>query len=443
MVVSSIITKMLEKLYPRKNHRILMVSLESAGKTTILYALKLGECIQTIPTLGFNVETVEYKNTSYTMWDVGGCDKIRPLWRHYYQNTKAVIFVVDSNDRDRVDTASEELNRLLNEHEIRDAVLLVFANKQDLPNAMSAAEITDKLGLKSLRARPWHLQLCSATTVGGGDARLKADGLYEGLQWIHTQLEHLPVPPPTSSAPAGTSSPNAADSPSAPAPLPAAPPDPSALAPKPTESDEERLEATLLEWLAREDATDDAFLAAFADYSLDYWDHYTHLRIAWLLLKQHGRREGMRRIFEGIRAFIDNSPRTKRSRGTTFHETMTYFWTHMVHYAIEAMANPTVDFKTFLLLNPQLCNGGMFLHYYSKKLMLLDPSARTQVIAIDCHLISTDCTALKKLMLLAHAVGSCCWTRVLVLRWYSRTFGRSPRCSAPCTTSWLVPPRTM
>jgi ADP-ribosylation factor protein 1/Arf/Sar family protein len=67
------------------------------------------------------------------VWDVGGQDKIRPLWRHYFQNTQGIIFVVDSNDRDRVPEAREELQRMLNEDELRDALLLVFANKQDLP----------------------------------------------------------------------------------------------------------------------------------------------------------------------------------------------------------------------------------------------------------------------------------------------------------------------
>merc|ERR1712146_861464 len=87
------------------------------------------------------------------MGDVGGQDKIRPLWRHYYQNTQGLIFVVDSNDRDRVDDAKEELHRMLNEDELRDAVVLVFANKQDLPQAMPAAEVTDKLGLQQMRNR--------------------------------------------------------------------------------------------------------------------------------------------------------------------------------------------------------------------------------------------------------------------------------------------------
>ena len=91
-----------------------------------------------------------------------------------------IIFVVDSNDRDRIGEARDELQRMLNEDELRDAVLLVFANKQDLPNAMSAAEITDKLGLHSLRQRNWYMQATCATS---------GDGLYEGLEWLSTQLK--------------------------------------------------------------------------------------------------------------------------------------------------------------------------------------------------------------------------------------------------------------
>uniref|UniRef100_A0A8C6P8M0 ADP ribosylation factor 5 n=1 Tax=Nothobranchius furzeri TaxID=105023 RepID=A0A8C6P8M0_NOTFU len=96
------ISSLFSKLFGKKQMRILMVGLDAAGKTTILYKLKLGEIVTTIPTIGFNVETVEYKNICFTVWDVGGQDKIRPLWRHYFQNTQGLIFVVDSNDRERV-----------------------------------------------------------------------------------------------------------------------------------------------------------------------------------------------------------------------------------------------------------------------------------------------------------------------------------------------------
>jgi len=174
------ISAMIKSLFGKMEARILMVGLDAAGKTTILYKLKLGEIVTTIPTIGFNVETVEYKNLKFTVWDVGGQDKLRPLWRHYFQNTNGVIFVVDSNDKDRVSQARDELAKMLSEDELRDAVLLVFANKQDLPNAMSTAEVTDKLGLHSLRQRNWYIQGCCATT---------GDGLYEGLDWLATNVK--------------------------------------------------------------------------------------------------------------------------------------------------------------------------------------------------------------------------------------------------------------
>jgi len=174
-----VFSKFWTRLFAKREMRIVMVGLDAAGKTTILYKLKLGEVVTTIPTIGFNVETVEYKNISFTVWDVGGQDKIRPLWRHYYQNTQGIIFVVDSNDRDRIDNAREELNRMLSEDELRESVLLVLANKQDLPNAMKVQEITDKLGLNKQRGRQWYIQGSSAPT---------GDGLYDGLDWLSATL---------------------------------------------------------------------------------------------------------------------------------------------------------------------------------------------------------------------------------------------------------------
>ena len=170
---------LLSGLFKNKEARILMVGLDAAGKTTILYKLKLDENVTTIPTIGFNVETVQYKKVTFTMWDVGGQDKIRPLWRHYYANTNAVIFVVDSNDRERIGEARDELHKMLSDDQLRDCILLTFANKQDLPNAMNAAEMTDKLGLHNLKQRNWFIQPCCATT---------GEGLFEGLDWLSGNL---------------------------------------------------------------------------------------------------------------------------------------------------------------------------------------------------------------------------------------------------------------
>ena len=127
------------------------------------------------------MESVEYKNLKFTVWDVGGQGKLRPLWRHYYTGTQGLIFVVDSNDinPDRVELAKLELHRLVQSEELRDTVVLTLANKQDLPQAMGASELIQKLELNRLR-NPWHIQPCCAS---GGQ------GLYEGLEWLGNVLQ--------------------------------------------------------------------------------------------------------------------------------------------------------------------------------------------------------------------------------------------------------------
>ena len=156
-----------------------MVGLDAAGKTTILYQLKLGEMANTIPTIGFNVETVSYKNIEFMVWDMGGQDKIRQLWSHYYKHAQALIFVVDSSDAERMEEAKEELHKLMGEEELRDSVLLVYANKQDMPDALSVQEVADALELTTLQKRTWYIQACTAT---------KDDGLSEGLDWLAGRL---------------------------------------------------------------------------------------------------------------------------------------------------------------------------------------------------------------------------------------------------------------
>lgn len=105
--------------------------------SAILYKLKLSnQDVTTIPTVGFNVESVTYKNVKFNVWDVGGQDKIRPLWRHYYSGTQGLIFVVDSSDTARLEEARSELHKIINDREMKDALLLVFANKQDIPGRM-------------------------------------------------------------------------------------------------------------------------------------------------------------------------------------------------------------------------------------------------------------------------------------------------------------------
>jgi len=182
MIISRVMahfTKLVDK-------KILMLGLDAAGKTTILYKMKLNETVTTIPTIGFNVEGIQTKNNlELTVWDVGGQDKIRRLWSHYFMGTDAVIFVVDSSDKTRFDEAREQLDRIIYSDEIKDTCkcLLLFANKQDLPGACTSDEIADKMGLKSLAHRSpnlnWFIQPCVATS---------GEGVFEGLDWLGSTL---------------------------------------------------------------------------------------------------------------------------------------------------------------------------------------------------------------------------------------------------------------
>ena len=172
-------SKLWNNLLSKKEIRILMVGLDAAGKTTILHYLgKVGE-VKTLPTIGFKVESLDYKNLNFIVFDLGGADKMRLLFRHYYKNTEGLIFVVDSNDRDRIEDAAEELKKLLAEEELKDCCVLFMANKQDLNDALSTDEVTKALGMESLKERTWFVQ---------GTSGITGQGLEEGLNWMASIL---------------------------------------------------------------------------------------------------------------------------------------------------------------------------------------------------------------------------------------------------------------
>lgn len=148
--------------------RIAMIGLDGAGKTTILYRFKLNETLATIPTIGFNVETLTpMKGLTLTVWDMGGQERMRPLWRMYLRGTDGVIFVVDTADLERLHEAKDELLRLLDSPEMRHVPLVVIANKQDLPGSLDEKDVAKRLGLPQMVSRTWTVQRACATNGEG------------------------------------------------------------------------------------------------------------------------------------------------------------------------------------------------------------------------------------------------------------------------------------
>eukprot|EP01083_Nonionella_stella_P020248 56130_1 len=178
-----LISKVFHALFGNQEVRILILGLDGAGKTTIVYKLVSPDQVISsplVPTIGFNVESVEYKNVKLQVWDLGGQTNIRPYWRCYYPNTNALIFVVDCNDHKRLKIARKEFLKLLEEEELQNVTILVFANKQDLKGALTADQVSEGLGLPSIKNRAWHIQPSVAK---------EGKGLAQGLDWLTNQIK--------------------------------------------------------------------------------------------------------------------------------------------------------------------------------------------------------------------------------------------------------------
>ncbi|KAG1753780.1 small monomeric GTPase [Suillus paluster] len=201
LTISSLFTSLSSLVRWSKDQdvRILMLGLDSAGKTTILYRLQIGEVVSTIPSeyviialwglglmgnnpaIGFNVETVQYKNIKFQVWDLGGQSSIRPYWRCYFPNTSAIIYVIDSSDHARLTTSRSELLTMLSEDELNGVPLLVFCNKQDVEGALKPEDISEQLGLAGREtSRPWSVR---------GSCATEGAGLEDGLDWLVNAIQ--------------------------------------------------------------------------------------------------------------------------------------------------------------------------------------------------------------------------------------------------------------
>ena len=358
----SVVTRLLRSLLespwfqPKKvkQARLIVLGLDAAGKTTLLYKLKCGtrnEVVTTIPTIGFNIETLEIEHTQLRCWDVGGCDKIRPLWRHYTSEMSALVFVVDSNDVERFSQAKEELNIFLTDDTCKDVPLLVIANKQDLFGAKSLTEVVSAMGLAEITNRLWYAQATSC---------INGIGIKPCFEWLESALSGKPLPPNLP----GVLCPN----PAAILECPAIPIfQPSILSAGEFERlsteeawsqeqdalrrDMERRDSAVQAWLAREDTPLATFVAMADAHAFDSWDHYTHVRLAWAAIRLHGLEGGFAKVEEWVSGFIRTNP--ERTGGKSYHRTLTRFWAHMIasfmieHHREGGSCDPD-DFKRFL-----------------------------------------------------------------------------------------------
>ncbi len=164
---------------------VVMLGLDSAGKSTVLYRMKLDQYVSTVPTVGFNCEKVKgqsgkAKGVSFNIWDVGGQEKVRPLWRSYTRNTDGIVFVIDSVDTDRIEEVKVELVQAARAPEMVGIPFLILANKQDLPGALDAGEMEKLLNLQELT----NGHLCSVQPA----CAITGEGLDEALEQLYQMI---------------------------------------------------------------------------------------------------------------------------------------------------------------------------------------------------------------------------------------------------------------
>jgi len=170
MGLQSILQK---KQIKERQYRILVVGLQNSGKTTILMQLCTEHVPNIVPTEGVNSKSVAYHETSINLFEVGGQNQ--KFWSNFFKNTDAIVYVIDSSDREHLEESHHALQEILGNQLVAGIPLLVFANKQDLSCASRADDISDVLELATIKDRSWKLQPCTA---------VQDDGLTDGLEWL-------------------------------------------------------------------------------------------------------------------------------------------------------------------------------------------------------------------------------------------------------------------
>ncbi|KAF9444491.1 P-loop containing nucleoside triphosphate hydrolase protein [Macrolepiota fuliginosa MF-IS2] len=381
----SYIRHFINRLYPSHEpdrYRLSFVGIDCSGKTSLLYLLKEGQQGTVIPTIGFSIQEFTPPSLSanqngqklMTGWDIGtgcGMQYIMTAIEAYCREADALVWVVDSTDEERLPTSREELHRLLNRLQDSPTLripILILANKQDLPNALPPNVIWDRLGGGAIRGAIVAIFPTSIVRGLGPES-----GLPQAFDWLKAAI---PI-----ARSGGTK-----------APLIPEAPKPKLLPHQTNVRSPGNLAQKLNEWLGRieQDSTPDMFLSQFEQVALPQWDHYTHIRLAFLILKIHGRQKGKDMIFKGIQKYIAES-KGLQTTGRTYHTTMTYFWIQIVHFGIQNTVPSGTDngseglddeFARFLIVNPYMADGQLWLDYYSKD-VIMSSEAKTSMVFPD------------------------------------------------------------
>ncbi|KAJ3969308.1 ADP-ribosylation factor [Lentinula raphanica] len=299
---------LLDCFFPNRfRYRVGLSGLDACGKTTLIYKLKYGEVVETIPTIGVIFTTANLNipcpqgTLRCTVWETGAPGCSPKSWRSKIKSvltpSAAIVWLVDGADHDRLVESVEELQDLVTPEGSNtlsmNAPILILATKQDLPNTIPLDEIRRKVEpvLSGREAAVFGVSL--TREEGFGD-------LLSAFDWLQSIFKNSPLPEPARA----TSS-----------------------------NDVEDIDKKLDFWVSRSrvDSSPEEFLSQFHSISLPSWDHYTHVRLAYVILITFGRRKGKDMIFDGIEKYIRTSSQT---RGRTFHVTMTYFWIQIVHFGI-------------------------------------------------------------------------------------------------------------
>ncbi|KAF6744944.1 ADP-ribosylation factor [Ephemerocybe angulata] len=384
--MATALQSLIHRIYPSHDaEKVIIAGLDYSGKTTLLYLLKLGEVVNAIPSIGFNVETVNLttalgidKHFNLDLWDAGsGCSTAggMALLRMYLPYSKALIWVVDGSDTERVSKSLDTLDLILKENDNEPGFkenyfpVLVLANKADKPKSMSTDEIRLAFS-KRLSGRLFSIYSTSLTSK-------PHVGLREAFSWLALALDIAKTTKKVSEV--SGEPPARQKSPSQKLNLR----EPNVLAKK------------LGEWLQRteSDSSPEELIEQFNAYSLPSWDHYTHIRLAFVILAAHGRQKGKDLLFIGLASYIErNAQKQTNARG--FHFTMTYFWIQIVHFAIQHLPEPirpaigadsyptSEDFFRFLLVNPHVVDGGLWSEYYTKE-MIMSAEAKAEMVLPD------------------------------------------------------------